>query len=96
MKTEAKEIFFRGEHPDTRSAKQFLSDMQKAKSRIWYPIRRQPGRTGYRVRCKNTGRVYSSIREAANDLKLDNTNLGRHLAGHIQHSHVKGYKFELI
>ena len=94
--TETNDLFPREQHPDKRTNAQFLIDMgmKKVQKRLhsgkWYPLQRQPGRTGRPVRCINTGKTYDSIRDAANDLKLDNTNLGRHLKGHIKLHPCKG------
>jgi len=87
-------IFPRGQHPDTRSNAQWLKDFaMKNKPRTWYPSRRRIGRE---ILCLNTGARYGSIRDAATALKVDNTNLGKHLNGHPSYSHINGLKFERI
>lgn len=103
------DMFFRGDHPDKRSDEEFIHDLNVklniiktvkketpvAYSFQWYP-RRKIGRIGYGVKCINNGDTYKSIKDASIALKIDNTNLGRHLRGDKRHSHVKGYKFEFI
>lgn len=47
-----------------------------------------------KVKCLETGRVYSSIEEAADDLKIHSSNISAHLKGKL--SHVGGFHFERV
>lgn len=46
------------------------------------------------VKCLETGKIYKSLLDAANDLDLKAGNISRHLRGIIKH--VKGYHFEKL
>jgi len=88
-------LFPRGQHPDTRSNAQWLKDMDmKIEPKKWYPS--MGGRPGKEIICLKTGKRYKSIRDAAKSLKVDSTNLGKHLNGHSSYSHINGLKFERI
>lgn len=46
------------------------------------------------IKCLETGKIYNSLLDAANDLDLRSGNISRHLQGVIKH--VKGYHFEKV
>ena len=92
---DAEDIFLRGEHPDTRTNRQFCEDMGWAKSvtaHKWYPKRAGPYRK--RVVCLNNGREYESINKCADDLGLDRKLVGKQILGYIK-TH-RGFKFERL
>lgn len=51
-------------------------------------------KTKITVKCLETGKIYKSLLDAANDLDLKAGNISRHLRGIIKH--VKGYHFEKV
>jgi hypothetical protein len=97
------DIFFRGEHPDTRSAKEFLKIIDQrfgtqTASDKWYPGKRgHKGGTNSRlIFCTTNGKIYESIKEAGQDLGIGTYNFAKHLRGDRMHSHIGGYRFKEI
>lgn len=53
-------------------------------------------RNGRQVKCLENEKVYQSITQAANDLKVDRSNISAALNGLRLNKSVKGYHFEFV
>jgi len=85
---------FRGEHPDQRTAKEFLKSIEeKTKPLRWYP-----GKKGRYVRkalfCITNGKTYNTIKEAVDELGIPQYNFSKHLKGDKAYSHIGGFRFK--
>jgi hypothetical protein len=94
-------IFPRGEHPDTRTNKEWLIKMGFVKDpRITNKRYPKDIKKGYpnrkRLMCIDTGEIFEGIRLAEAKLGISNSNLGKHLKGDDQYRHVKGLRFKFI
>jgi len=49
------------------------------------------GRPSYKIRCNETGVIFSSLKDAAKEMGLWRSSLSKHING--QRSHVSGYTF---
>lgn len=87
---------FRGEHPDTRTDKEFLQAIKK-KEGLWYPRGRGNPHQPRKIFCISNGKTYNSIKEIAADLNLNlvssYSNMCKHLRRHPQYSNINGYEF---
>lgn len=89
-------IFPRGEHPDTRSNKEWLILMGFEKSRRstakWFHKEKRTNRRP--VLCINTGERYDGITIAEKDLGLHKGDISAHIRG--ERDSVRGYRFKFI
>jgi len=84
---------FRGEHPDQRTAKEFLQIIgRKLERSKWYPGKRSRY-TRRALLCLTNGKTYNTVKEACEDLKIGGYNFAKHLRGDKRHSHIGGYRF---
>ena len=98
-------VFIRGQHPDTRSNQEFMKMLNdkfpkrkptRAKREFkkeWYPYMTKKGR---KVMCLSNGKIYTSIREAAEDIRVDKSDLGKHLQGHPSRQTMRGHIFSYV
>lgn len=59
-----------------------------------YKSKRSPGGAAIAIKCLETGTHYTSLTEAALDLRLSRPEISNYLYGRIKH--VKGYHFERV
>jgi hypothetical protein len=88
--------FFRGEHPDTRSDKEFLRMIEKKfnPQKYWYPGPGKRASNSILLKCLNNGKEYASIKAVREDLGIDTINIAKHLRG--EYSHISGYRFKRL
>ena len=89
---------FRGEHPDTRTDEEFLRDLEN-KMFVRNVIKKslhKRGPSGTKIICVTNGKIYDSIREAANDIDTHSSNICKHLQGNKMYTSCRGLTFKLL
>jgi nucleoid-associated protein YgaU len=90
------DIFPRGQHPDTRTNKEFLRDLE---NKLFVKRVEKKARLGNRARaviCLTTNKQYLSIQEAADEMKVPLTRMFRHLKGYELYQSINGNKFQYL
>lgn len=95
------DIFPRGQHPDTRTNKEWLMKMGFIKNpRVTNPRYPKDLKKGYPNRkpviCITTGEEFKGINMAEAHYGIAKSNLGKHLKGDDQYRHVKGLQFRYL
>ncbi len=92
---EKKDDVFRGQHPDTRSDKEFIKLMVKKGFEKRYPLGTQLKK---QVRCINTGQIFPSLQEAGDFYGLSRGAISDHIRKkhRFKFIHLRELKFELL
>lgn len=80
--------------PDVKAENSQVVNNYGSMGNVSYISSNRQGPPSWVIRCVETGDLYTSQNEAANEMDLSGSELSRHLNGVIDH--VKGYTFERI
>lgn len=87
------DLFPRGQHPDERSDREFLRDMENKMFKRKYESRKP---NSIPVMCITDGRTYAGVRIAEKAYRIHPGNLGKHLRGESNYRHVNGLRFKFM
>ncbi len=87
------DVFFRGEHPDKRSDKEFIELMRQ---RGYERIAVDPHANSMKVRCINTGEIFDSFGIAERKFHLPKGSMGYHIMCGRKFRYHKNLRFELV